>query len=105
MKLVFAIFDVKAESYGSPIFLETPGLALRSFSDACADEKGPFFKYPADYSLYEIGSYDPNGAVLKGLPQPKFLYSATAVVNQLKMSQEDINLKAIGNGVAPKVTA
>jgi len=55
---IFAIYDAKAEAYSAPIFLHTTGLAIRSFIDAASDQSTNFCKYPADYTLFEIGTFD-----------------------------------------------
>ncbi|UOK21021.1 nonstructural protein [Chifec microvirus UA13_18] len=54
----FAIYDVKAESYGIPFFAATNGLAVRSFMQLCEDSNSMVFKYPEDFTLYCIGEID-----------------------------------------------
>lgn len=98
MKKVFSVYDQKAESYGAPTFLETEGMALRAFSDVCADVKSPFAKYPEDFSLHLLGEYEPNSGKMIPLAQPKFLYSAASVVSQLKMSREEVDAAALKAG-------
>ena len=80
MLLAFAVFDSKASAFNAPMFLATKGLALRAFSDACAAADSPLVKHSEDYSLFEIGSYDPNSGKLKSLAQPKHMVNASAVV-------------------------
>lgn len=84
MLKAFAVFDMKAESYGNPMFVSNEGLALRGFSDACADPKSPAAQHPEDYILYMIGSYEPNTGILDSLVPPKQIASATAVVALLQ---------------------
>lgn len=59
---VFVIYDNKAEAFSTPECFNTTGLAVRSFNTACQTEGHDFFKYPMDYSLLLIGSYDPSNA-------------------------------------------
>jgi len=80
MLKVYAVFDVKAASYGSPMFLASNGIALRTFGEVCLNPESPLHKYPEDFSLYEIGSYDPASGELKTI-QPKHLASAAAVIS------------------------
>ena len=54
----FAIYDSKAELYLQPFFMRSRGEALRAWTDSVNDEKAPFHRYPADYTLFEIGTYD-----------------------------------------------
>lgn len=59
MKLMaFCVRDEKAEAYLRPFFSDTRGSALRAFGDAVNDPQSPFFKHPADYTLFEIGSFN-----------------------------------------------
>lgn len=54
---VFCVYDCKVESYGSPFFYKTKGDALRSFSEVANDTKTQIGKYPADFTLFELGDY------------------------------------------------
>jgi len=83
MKL-FAIRDVKSEAYCPPMAITTVGLAVRGFSDECLNPKSDLSRYPADYMLYEIGTYDPNTAVITSLPVPVFVASATEMIAKAK---------------------
>jgi len=85
MKL-FAVRDVKSESYGAPMSIATRGLALRSFGDACCSPSSELGKYPKDYMLYELGEYDPNSGVIVSHKVPVFIQSATEAIDQAKAS-------------------
>jgi len=58
MKMVFAVFDIKAEAYLQPFFLDTTGQALRSIYDCIKDPNHQFGAHPEDYTLYYVGLYD-----------------------------------------------
>lgn len=79
MKL-FAVRDLKADSFGAPISVATKGLALRSFQDVCLDARSEIAKYPEDYSLFELGDYDPNSGVIVSHQAPKHIVSAVSVI-------------------------
>lgn len=87
MKL-FAVRDVKADAFGAPHSIATKGLALRGFADTCADERSEFAKYPDDYMLYEIGTYDPNSGQLESHRLPELVASARSIVDQLKLAKQ-----------------
>lgn len=71
MKLhVFSIFDSKAENFNNPIFLPAVGQATRLFGDQVNDETSPFNKHPEDYTLFQIGTYDPMSGKLEPLTTP-----------------------------------
>ncbi len=81
----FAVFDVKAGNYGSPIFCLSEGIALRSFVDVTNDGQSAINKHPADYSLFEIGSYDDSSAELI-CKKPRQVVQATSVYVEPKTS-------------------
>jgi len=62
---IFTIYDSKTEAYMSPFFNQSTGGALRSFEEACRDENSTFHKYPSDFTLFEIGSFDDNTAQIQ----------------------------------------
>ena len=62
--LAFSVFDKKASSYGTPFFVPTRGVALRSFSDLANDQRSVVAQHPEDFALYEVGSFDDIGGVL-----------------------------------------
>lgn len=80
MMKVFSVFDSKAASFGTPIFVPNRGLAVRSFSDVCADSGSAIAKHHGDYALYEIGEYDPNSGLLKPTDPPMHVVSASSVM-------------------------
>lgn len=80
MLIAFAVFDVKAAAYGNPMFISNAGLAIRGFSDACHDPATAMAKHPGDYSLFEIGSYDPNSGILKAVSPPVHVASAASML-------------------------
>lgn len=55
---VYSIYDSKAEAYVRPFFAPTKGLALRSVLAALQDPNHDLSKYPADYTLFELGEWD-----------------------------------------------
>lgn len=89
MMKLYAVRDVKADAFGAPMSIATEGLARRSFLEACMDQRSDLCKYPNDYMLYELGSYDPNSGEVKAhLPSPIFIASAAAVVEQARVERE-----------------
>jgi len=78
--IAFAVYDRKAASYGMPIFAVAVGSAARSFEDACMDSRSPMCAHPEDFSLSEIGTYEPISGKLSPHPEPKFVISASECV-------------------------
>ena len=77
--LVFSVFDSKAAVFGQPIFVNTRGAAIRSFSDAVNKPDSPLARHAADYSLYQIGEYDDGTGELEGV-KPDPVVTASSVL-------------------------
>lgn len=104
---VFAVRDLKAEAFLQPFFSPSVGSAMRAFSDAVNDKNCPFNKHPADYALFEIGTYDDSSGLLEALIPVK-LYSLGSDLVDLKpkfgdmpgdaVAANQIALEMAGNG-------
>jgi hypothetical protein len=55
---IFTVYDSKAEAYLSPFHEKATGSAIRSFETAVNDPQSSFNKFPADFTLFEIGAFD-----------------------------------------------
>lgn len=55
---VFSIYDSKAAAYGRPFVDQSNGSAIRSVSEAANDKSTTLGKYPADFTLFELGTFD-----------------------------------------------
>ncbi|WNK13825.1 MAG: hypothetical protein [Microvirus sp.] len=82
MKLnVYAIFDNAARAYLPPFFLLRDTMAIRSFTEAVNSKDHPLNKFPQDYSLFRLGSFDDSsGQIDNESPQPAFLISGLVVL-------------------------
>lgn len=59
MKLkAFCVYDSKIEAYMMPFFLRSQGEAKRAIIETALDKNTQVSRYPADYTLFEIGGYD-----------------------------------------------
>lgn len=65
MKLnAYSLRDVKAETFAAPFFVPNDNLAIRLLNELVLDTRSNLGKYPADFMLYRIGSYDSEHALL-----------------------------------------
>lgn len=55
---IYTIYDSKAEAYLQPFFSQNKATATRQFQQAAQDEKTDFNRHAADYTLFEIGTWD-----------------------------------------------
>lgn len=61
---IFSIYDGKIRAFMRPFVDQHTGSAIRSFEEACTEPTSPFAKFPTDFVLYEIGSFNPeNGKI------------------------------------------
>lgn len=57
-KGIFSVYDVKSAIYGNPFYSSNLLTALRDFQTAASDPSSTISKYPADFQLFELGSFD-----------------------------------------------
>lgn len=59
---IFTVYDSKVEAYLQPFFMKSKGEAIRAFTEVCLDKNSNIAKYPHDFTLFELGSYDDSNA-------------------------------------------
>ena len=80
----YSVFDKKVGAFVAPFFCRSNGEAIRSFIDACADEKHQFFRHAGDYELYCIASYDDEtGSFERKSDMPTRLITALECVSKI----------------------
>lgn len=62
MLKMFSVYDVKSESFSKPFYALTKGEAIRIFTEAANDTSSNIGKYPEDFSLFDLGSFDESNA-------------------------------------------
>ena len=73
IKNIYAVYDEKSESYNAPFPLATDGLAKRSFEDACKDSRTDLYKYPGDFTLYCVATWDDDLGQFENVIPPRFI--------------------------------
>ena len=56
--VMFSVYDSKSESYQPPQAYPTAGMAIRSFAAGANDKASAFGRWPRDFTLFEVGTYD-----------------------------------------------
>lgn len=72
----FSIRDSKGEVFNPPFYKHTHGEAERDFTSLVRDEKSMVSKYPEDFDLYHVGTYDDQTGVFKSLETPLHIIKA-----------------------------
>ena len=82
---VFAVFDSAAGAYLPPFFMQTTGLAVRAFTEACNDSGHQFHRHSGDYTLFRIGLFDENTGSLFSLEAYERLGSGNEFADQVSL--------------------
>lgn len=62
---IYSVYDSKASAFMMPQFYQTAGIAERAFTEAVNTKDTPFFKYPEDFTMFELGVFDDEGATFE----------------------------------------
>lgn len=68
----YSVLDKTAEEYGNPLMLNSDAVAIRAFRMECMDERSPITKFPEDYCLCIVGSFDSKTGLITPL-EPKVI--------------------------------
>lgn len=60
MLKVFSIFDSKANAFMQPFFCANVAVAKRMCARSVMNQESDFWYFKEDYSLFELGSWDPD---------------------------------------------
>lgn len=78
----FSIYDKKARIYGQLFPSHTPGTAERSVRELMANPETPMSKFPDDFALYEVCTFDDeSGAILHQHEPPLLIVEASSLVS------------------------
>ncbi len=91
MKLnIYAIFDTASGLYLRPLFAQSDGQALRSFSDVVADADHEIGRHPEDYSISRLGIFDDNTGRLTNEDNECLLTGFESVAQGRNLNKNDI---------------
>lgn len=95
----YSVYDAKALVYAPPFFAATDGAALRSFQELANDLNTTVGKYPTDFSLWRIGSYDDqNGVFAPAVPLAHVADANSLVRQHAAMPLFDVKEQRTGDG-------
>lgn len=70
IKFAYCIVDRKAGLYNNPVFYLRDGQAVRDFQTLCSDRQTMIGRYPEDFALYCVGSFDDETGKFTSLDLP-----------------------------------
>jgi len=83
MKLqAFSLRDVKGESFGAPMFGPHAETIKRHLTRIGRESQADFALFPADFHLFDIGTYDTNTGKMEAKIPPEFICAATTFFNR-----------------------
>lgn len=88
---VYSVYDSATNAYLQPMYALSKGQILRGITAAVNDPNHDFHKYAADYTLFELGTFDDSSAIFKMLPTPKSLGVLIEFINV----ERDVNVRSI----------
>ena len=62
---LYSVYDEKSQVYLPPFMAKTVGEADRIFDSVIKAGQSTISQYPADHSLYHVGTFDDCGAVIE----------------------------------------
>ena len=75
--VIVAVYDRQSAAYMTPMFFATTGQAIRSFADEVnRKDESLITRHPEDFSMHELGSFDPSDGRFVLLDQAKLLSNA-----------------------------
>lgn len=78
--LAFSVRDIKAGTFGSPIFQQSVGIAVRGFIDFARTPDTLISNHPGDFELWQVGEFLQETGALVPLQTPVCLGVASALV-------------------------
>lgn len=91
MKLIaYSVFDSKSGVYSTPYFYVNDATAIRAFTLAVNDERSNINAFPGDYTLYKIGDFDDNVAILSQCNPIPICNAVSVHRPKVSMVQEEV---------------
>lgn len=71
--LMFSVFDQCASAFLPPFVLPEVRIAERTFGDCVTSRDHAFGKHPADYTLFELGSFESDDGLVSAYGAPRLV--------------------------------
>lgn len=90
---VFTVLDLRVNMYLQPFFNLEEGHAMRAFENSVSDPGTNFHRFPDEYQLFEVGTYDEKTGNFENFPKKKLLATARSVLLKIQSSQMTLSDK------------
>lgn len=96
---VYSIRDVKAGEYLGLVLFRTEYEAHRFFLMTITDKRGPMYKFPKDYQIFQVGLFDNETGILVRSEVPKDVTPHSAVDSFLAFAEKlDKAMEGVNRG-------
>lgn len=79
MTELFSVYDQAANMFLEPFPAPTIEFAIRGFREACERDDHQFSKFPEDYALYHVGSFNPEDGLIVSVTASKISMASNFV--------------------------
>lgn len=83
IKFAYCIVDRKAGLYNNPVFYLRDGQAVRDFQTLCSDKQTMIGRYPEDFALYCVGSFNDELGKFESFDLPRLISQGCDFARQL----------------------
>lgn len=84
---IYSVYDKAVGAFLQPFYVRSRGEALRSFMDACSEEKSRFRQHAEDFLLMYHGEYDDVSGVFSAV-EPERVISALEVISEARLNDD-----------------
>lgn len=100
---VYAVYDQAAKAYLAPFFLNNDEMAIRIFRDCANSNDHQFGRFPSDYTLFHLGTFDDTTGMLESWAPQKIISALEVLVDDNQPTQEDL-IAPLENGQSEPTT-
>jgi len=72
-KVLYSVYDVKSEFYGSPVLFHNDEDARRGIASVFSNPGSMMATYPEDYRLFRLGNFNDNSGSIEHCAVPEFV--------------------------------
>lgn len=91
-QFVYSVYDEKAKAYITPFFMHNDDMAIRIFTECAMSADHQFGRFPADYSLWRLGSWEDQKAVFTAERKVPVITGLEARAAMQKVDKQQLSL-------------
>lgn len=82
MLQIYTVYDKKIQTYMSPSAVPHETVLTRNLTEVANDPASSIAKYPTDFELYLLGTFDQTTGVVTTSKQPQFVMNLSELITQ-----------------------